>query len=952
MEEKKYSVDEILAEAHSRAGAPRTAGDISRRANLQAEQILKELRASESDKQADHALDALLKELSARPAARAEKGEKPARAQRPLPEREPLKAQEPAKPVKVAPVEPPKGEKEIQIAPARSDVPQSPRKHKSIDEVVRAVTPSSENKIDKALSNQKEETTGESERKLTRTGVIRKANALIAEDVKKQVAAEPATTAPRMGALQKQEKIVGEKEDIQTKVYNEYIRRKEKKKQDTGMIKAVELKPAAEPEPSASESEAELAKTKVRRVFSAAVVDKETDAEKTFIGEKKERVISNIHHTGNIEGQTRLEGFFDDSEYEKITEDELEEQLEINRREKVSTFEMEKAFKEKNRDVIETVSQSTLENTYAPEKETPVINDVIDYNSKNDQRAIYLELENLLNRFKLRTIITFAAELVVAVIGIFGAGLLNDFGLGTGTERIYIIINTALLVLMMIVNMRAVFKGIKTMFLLKPSGDSLMALAAVVSLVHCALALTLGESGAGVSHIYVGATGFLFLLNCFGKRSMIRRTFKNFRFIIKKGEKYSAAEITDPKQAQEFAKGSNLEYIDIRYNAKTAFPTGFLANSYADDPSDIIAKLTTYPAIGLALIIGVITYFITKDWMSAASALCAALIISVPASSIMAFNKALENADAALLKERGTITGFAAVKDIAQTTSVVLTGEELFPESTCMLKGMKLFKKMQMDEAILYAASVLSETKHPLKGTFMESISEVQDHMPASFDTAYEAKLGLSTWIYDRKVLLGNKEMMGAHGIEIPSTAKPEEYNKGNRRAMFLAIDGSVYAMFVVEYFSDPIIEYELQRLEASNIELLVKTEDSNIDQSLICELFDLDSNSVKILSMVASNIYDEKMEKEVYNEAKLINRGDSITFMRAITACSILNGQFSLLKLLQYISIGLGVLIIAVLSFIGSISTIGPVHITIYAAFWMVVTNLIPRIYKAVPKR
>ena len=717
------------------------------------------------------------------------------------------------------------------------------------------------------------------------------------------------------------------------------------------MIKNIDIKLAEKTKtvPPVAKETAVDGKTKVH---AFAVVDKETKEERTFVAENEKRVISKIHHTGNIEGQTRLEGVFDDSEYEKISEDELEEQLEQNRRQKIDQFELEKEFKEKNEAQIEAVAQSTIDQTYAPEKETPVINDVIDYNSKNDQRAVYLELEDLLNRFKLRTIITFAAEIVVAVVGIFGSGILNDFGLGTGSERIYIIINTVLLLVMMVTNMRAVFKGLKALFLLKPSADSLLAVASIVTLAHCVIALTLGESGAGVSHIYVGAMGFAFLLNCFGKRSMTRRTFKNFRFIIKSGEKYSIAEVTEPKEAKEFAKGSNLDFIDVRYNAKTAFPTRFLANSYADDPADSIAKRITYPVIGVSVIVAVIAYFITKDMISAVSALCASILIGVPTSSIMSFNKALENADAALLKERGTITGFAAVKDVAQTTAVVFGSHELFPENTCTLKGMKLFKKMQMDEAILYAASVLSTTKHPLKQVFMESISEVKDHMPASYDTAYEAKLGLSTWIYDRKVLLGNKEMMGAHGIEIPATAKPEEHTATNKRVMFLAIDGSVYAMFVVEYFADEVIEYELQRLEASGIELLINTEDSNIDQALICELFDLETNSVKILSMVASNIYAEKSQKEIYNEAKLINRGDVLTFMRGVTACSILAGQFSLLQLLQYISGALGVVIIAILSFMGSISSIGAVHLVVYAAFWMIVTNVIPRIYKAVPKR
>ena len=944
MEEKKYSIDEILAEARRRAPAD-SSKSVSAQADDKARKIVQSIKEDSANaKETD--FDALLKELTAhRPKREHRAHEKPVAApqvQAPAPST--LKTPAAAVPV----------QKEIQIAPQASDIPQSPRRHRSIDEVMQDIAPRQGNKIESAISNQKEEKERAQDKQLTRTGVIRKADALI-EDAPAPKAADNAPApigAAVSGNLQRKEKIVGDKEDIQTKAYNEYIRNKEKKKQDTGMIKTIDIKldDRTKQMPALKQTAREEQKTKIHPSF--AVIDNPTDVEKTIVDARPERVISSVYHTGNIEGQTRLEGFFDENEYEKISEDELEEQLVHNRRQKIDDFEFEKEFKEKNREAVETSSAHSIDDTYAPEKETPVINDVIDYNSKNDQRAIYIELEQLLNRFKLRTVITFGALLGTALIGLLGSGILSDFGLGTANERIYIILNTALLLLMMIVHARAIVKGIKALFMLKPSGDSLMAFASIITLVHCILSFTFGENGTGVSHIYVGAMGFVFLLNCFGKRSMIRRVFKNFRFLIKKGEKYSCACITDEKEVREFVKGEDVEYCDVRYNAKTEFATRFLANSYADDPSDTVAKLLVYPVIGLALIIGVVCYLIYGDLMASISALTAIMLIGVPASSLMAFNKALENADAALLKERGTITGFAAVDDAAETTAVVLDSADLFPANTAALKGMKLFKKMQMDEAILYAASVLNATTHPLKDIFLESVSEVMDHMPESYDTAYEAKLGLSAWIYDRKVLLGNKEMMGAHGIEIPATAHPEEYSQANRRAMFLAIDGAVYAMFVVEYFSDPEIEYELQRLEASDIEILIKTEDSNIDAALISEVFDLEKTSVKILGMIAGNLYDEKTEQPVFNEAKIINRGDPVTFMRSLTACSILSGQFRLLKTLQYVCVALGVVVLSIISCIGSIASIGPLHIVIYGAFWMIVTNLIPRIYKAVPKR
>ena len=941
MDEKNYSVDEILAEA-GRNGTKRSSRGISEKANAQAMAILQSMQ-DETPDTAGQEFDALLKELLSHTSAQKKRHEHVQAA--------PV-AEAPA-PAKVTPIEPPKGETEIVVAPAPSNVPQSKKKHRPVNEVIDEVVAeeTGKNKIESAVADKKEEHSAK-EQHLTRTGVIRKANALIEDKPEPPENERPMVLAQRTGNLQPKETIVGEKEDIQTKAYHQYIRQKEKKKQDTGMIKRVEMKQNEKtrvmPRKMPPKAPARGAEDATRVAF---LVDEETEIEKTIAGTERGRVISNIHHTGNIEGQTRLEGFFDD-EYEKISEEELEEQLELNRKEKVDNFELEKTFKRENAQAVEASSQNSIDDTYAPEKETPIINDVIDYNSENDKRAIYIELEQLSNRFKLRTTLNIVALASAGLLGILGVGIIGDFGLGTGNERLYIILNTAILLGMCIVNARAIVKGLKALFTAKPSGDSLMSFAAVAALAHCIVCILLGENGAAVSHIYVGAVGFVFLLNSIGKRSMMRRIFKNFRFLMKNKNLYSAACITEEKQAREFVKSAQPQEPDIRYNAKTEFATRFLANSYADDPTDGIAKWLVYPVILAAIITGVVTFFITREWIAAVSALTAVLLIGVPAGAIWSFNKALESADKTLLKERGTITGFAAVNDAAGTTAVVVDGEALFPQGTCVLKGMKLFKKMQMDEAILYAASVLEHTHHPFKSVFMEVVNDVKDHMPESFDTAYESKLGLSTWIYDRKVLLGNKEMMSAHGIEIPTTAKPEEFTHDNMRTVFLAIDGSVYAMFVLEYYADSVTEYELQRLEASGIRVLVKTEDSNIDEALLCMLFDLEADSVKVLGMRAAGIYDEKTEVPVYNEAKIIGNGDPVTFMRSITACSMLQGQFGLLKLLQYIAIGLGVVVVAVLSFMGSVSAIGPVHIAVYGAFWSLVTLLIPKIYKAVPKR
>ena len=958
-EKKRYSLEDILGEDELHRHSAR---DISQKASAEAERLLEQLRGDSHRSVGQNSeFDSFMEELNLRAKKRAvttpevKEPVEEAVSFEPEEKTEALTPEAKEEEISVS-AEPEVKENETSAFSELSDLPQINKKRRSVDEILEEIEgKASANKIERALAVEKDEKPGSDEQKLTRTGAIRKADALLfGKDPEEIAPAVSVDGAGRMGYPHANEKIVGEKDDIQTKAYNAYIRTREKKKQDTGIIKTIDIKLADKKSGANSFADERTRAVPGVKVSSSGkpLVDEETDIEKTIFAVGEKRVISQFHHTGNIEGQTRLEGFFDDDEVEKISEDELEQQLEINRRKKIDNFEFEKEYKDKSSDAVTVPTFSSLDETYAPEKETPVINDVIDYNSKNDKRAIYIELEQLLNRFKIRTGLTFAAFIVSAVIGIFASGIITDFGLGTGNEKIYIIINTAILLFMILVNARAIIKGLKALFVLKPSADSLPAVAALITLAHCIASFFFSESGAGINHLYVGAAGVVFLLNCIGKRSMMRRIFKNFRFIIKGGEKYTRAIISDEKEIKEFVKGAEQETYNISYNAKTEFPTRFLANSFADDPSDIVAKYVTYPVIGISFLIAVISYFISKDMMSAVSTLCAVLLVGVPASSIMAFNKALENSDNTLLKERGTISGFAAADDVAETNAVVIDSSELFPEGFCSLKGMKLYKRMQMDEAILYAASVLEGTNHPLKNVFMESVSEVKDKMPASFDTAYESRLGLSSWIYDRKVLLGTKEMMGAHGIEIPDNAKPEEYIRDNSRVMFLAIDGAVYAMFVVEYFSEPDIEFELQRLEASSVELLVKTVDANIDEALLSELFEIDIESTRILSGIAGEIYEEKVSKPVYNEAQIVGRGDTLTFLRSLIACSVLSGQFRLLKTLNFAAVIIGIIVVSVLAVLNSISTIGPVHIGVYMAFWMVITNIIPRIYKAVPKR
>ena len=71
--------------------------------------------------------------------------------------------------------------------------------------------------------------------------------------------------------------------------------------------------------------------------------------------------------------------------------------------------------------------------------------------------------------------------------------------------------------------------------------------------------------------------------------------------------------------------------------------------------------------------------------------------------------------------------------------------------------------------------------------------------VPEAEDFTYEEKLGYSCWIADRKVLVGNRQMLIEHSIPAPTEYEEKRYaGKGN--VMYVAIEGELVATFVISY--------------------------------------------------------------------------------------------------------------------------------------------------------
>ncbi len=97
-----------------------------------------------------------------------------------------------------------------------------------------------------------------------------------------------------------------------------------------------------------------------------------------------------------------------------------------------------------------------------------------------------------------------------------------------------------------------------------------------------------------------------------------------------------------------------------------------------------------------------------------------------------------------------------------------------------------------MDDALLLTATVIMKTKSPLKHVFDDVIVGKQAILPEVDTVIYEDKMGTSAWIYQKKVLVGNRDLPIRHGISVPKEEYENKYATNGRKALYLAVAGKL----------------------------------------------------------------------------------------------------------------------------------------------------------------
>lgn len=620
--------------------------------------------------------------------------------------------------------------------------------------------------------------------------------------------------------------------------------------------------------------------------------------------------------------QIVLEGFEDSTDkIAKIDEEIAEKQLKQRRQEKVNKFRL---FSPEN---ISGDKHSAVKN---------------EYRRDDDKTAFMEKLFASKSSFTLKGSITAVIAIPLLLLAIFkDSAYMPSFLLD---YTAYLITQLVLYILLLAVNMKNIIFGFK---LSKGINYSFpISVASILVLVHTILL-------AADSNLYISdgialplVMAFAFLMTNFGKYLLTLRIIDNFEYLINQDEKYTVETIVNTVDATIISRGLLSGEPNLKTSIKTDFSTNFLDISCSDEPADKIAKTAGMVMLVLSIILFAVFSIINGDWHIGLNIGICALCISLPTISIFNTNSALLGISKILKSSGAMINGFEGAVMVNDANAIVIEAQDLFGKNSCEIHGIKTFNGAKADDVILKTAAVIMKTKSPLTYVFDDVIIGKQTILPDVDGVVYEDKLGTSAWIYRKKILVGTRDLLIHHGVQVPKEEFEEKYTRKGRKILYLAVTGQIMAMFVVSYSADPKLKKTLRRLEKSGITVLVKSADPFINDESIAELFSLPDGFIRVMNSSNARVFEKYSDMCVEKSpAYVVHNGSALGFVSAMAAAENLEETRKLLSVLITFGSAMGIGLVTMLAILGGISQITPVNIVIFQAAWCIFVEIVSKI-------
>ncbi|MEA5051380.1 MAG: hypothetical protein VB021_07915 [Oscillospiraceae bacterium] len=537
-------------------------------------------------------------------------------------------------------------------------------------------------------------------------------------------------------------------------------------------------------------------------------------------------------------------------------------------------------------------------------------------------------------RLGLRTAVTGVLAGILLLLN-----LLAQFGALPGPLSggiAYYALNAALFIGVIVCNARDIFGGLGDLVAFRADAASMTGFGALLCAAELAALLAGGAQPRAVSACALAVALFC---QAFGYWLNAHRVADTYADVIDSDERYASNVLGEQTFTRKITRGLDLSKPQVLLKRRTGHTDNFEEHAAEFDMTTQSVSTAASVLMIACVVLGAAAFLLGGKIAGALSAAAFTAALSTPFLSTFSSAWPIGNAQAQLTKRGGYLPGYSAADEICEANCVVLTGREIFPKDNVMLHGIKTFEKERVDKAILYAASVIIQSCDTMAHMFLNVIQNKTEMLYPVDDVEYESDLGFSFWVDKERILLGTRDLLTAHDIDVPSRDYENRYTKTSTRdAIYLAVGGKLYAMFVMSYSPNEEVSQALHLLEDEGINIVVHTRDFNLNAAKISKMYGIPKSMISVVREDDVPELTKKTSYTAHTPSSYTHIGSLTSFISGISASRRLPGAVGFAMNVELASMIAGGVLAALTVVFGSSWGVSPLYALLFQGLWLAV--------------
>ena len=343
-----------------------------------------------------------------------------------------------------------------------------------------------------------------------------------------------------------------------------------------------------------------------------------------------------------------------------------------------------------------------------------------------------------------------------------------------------------------------------------------------------------------------------------------------------------------------------------------------------------VLSIYALSALLVSMVIGVVTSLLHSPSMGLQ--ICAAsLLVSMPASAFITFSRPEAVLERRMHRMGAALCGWQGIRELGKQVCCPVTDQDLFPAGSAKLNGVKFYGKRNPDVIVAFVTAVISAAGGGLVPLF-EQLLEGRSgrHYPAE-DLKFYPGGGIGGIVGNEPVLVGSLSFLQDMGVDMPEGTKVNQ-------AVYAAIDGELVGVFAISYSKSKLSAMGISTLcSYRGLTPVLTGQDFMLSENFLRSKFSVNTRRMAFPDQATRNALSGVQPPEEAPALAVLTKEGLAPRAYAITGARALRTAWVLGLAVHMVGGILGLVIMALLAYLGTEDLLTPSNMLLYELVWMI---------------